>query len=109
MILDRIVVGLTDASLAEKLQLDPEFTLKTAITKAQQSEMVKKQQAVVRVDIPYVDGIHKRKPSKIKDPQRVNRNNVLGVEKFLPMPDRIALPKTLYVIDVKERTFSISV
>ena len=68
MIRDRIVVGLTDASLAEKLQLNPELTLETAITKARQSEMVKKQQAVVRADIPYVDGIHKRKPSKDKRP-----------------------------------------
>ena len=37
---------------------------------------------------------------KIKDPQRVNRNIVLHVEKLLPMPDRIALQKTLFVIDV---------
>ena len=62
MIRDRIIVGLTDASLAEKLQLDPELTLETAITKARQSEMVKKQQVVVRADILYVDDIHKRKP-----------------------------------------------
>ena len=68
MIRDRIVVGLTDASWAGKLQLNPELTLETAITKAQQSEMVKKQQAVVRADIPYVDGIHKRKLSKDKSP-----------------------------------------
>ena len=40
---------------------------------------------------------------KIKDPQKVNRNIVLRVEKLLPMPDRIALQKTLYVIDVKRR------
>ena len=40
---------------------------------------------------------------KIKDPQRVNRNIVLRVEKLLPMPDRITLQKTLYVIDVKRR------
>ena len=51
-------------SLPEKLQLNPELTLEAAITKAQQSEMVKKQQAVVRVAIPYVDDIHKRKLSK---------------------------------------------
>ena len=53
MIHNHIVVGLTDASLAEKLHLDPELTLETAITKAWQSEMVKKQQTVVRVDIPH--------------------------------------------------------
>ena len=43
MTCDCIVVELNDASLAEKLQLNPELTLETAITKAWQSEMVKKQ------------------------------------------------------------------
>ena len=66
MIRDRIIVGLTDTSLAERSQLDLELTLEIAITKARQSKMVKKQQAVVRADTPYVDGIHKRKPSKDK-------------------------------------------
>ena len=42
MIHDCIVVGLTGTSLAEKLQLDPELTLETAITKTQQLEMMKK-------------------------------------------------------------------
>ena len=47
---------------------------------------------------------------KIKGPQRINRNTVLGVEKLLPMPDRIALQKTLYIIDVKRRDiFNLSV
>ena len=76
MIRDRIVVGLTDMSLAEKLELSPKLTLETAITKARQSEMVKKQQAVVRADIPYVDGIHKRKPSKDKRPTAVQTVSV---------------------------------
>ena len=65
MIRDCIVVELTDASLAEKLQLGPELTL---ITKARQSETVKKQQAVVRADIPYVGGICNQKPVKDKKP-----------------------------------------
>ena len=34
MIRDRIVVGLRDASLSEKLQLDSKLTLETAVTKA---------------------------------------------------------------------------
>ena len=50
MIRDHIVVGIADANLrlAEKLQLDSNLTLKTAIAKAQESETVKKQQSVVR-------------------------------------------------------------
>ena len=45
MIRDRIVVGLRDGKLAEKLQL---LTLDKAVNQARQSEGVKKQQAVVR-------------------------------------------------------------
>ena len=50
MIRDRIVVGLRDASLSEKLQLDSELTLEKAVTKAQQAETVRQQQSVVRGD-----------------------------------------------------------
>ena len=42
MIRDRIVVGLQDASLSERLQMDPELTLDKAIFTARQSEAVKK-------------------------------------------------------------------
>ena len=42
MIRDRIVVGLLDAKLSEKLQLDPELTLPKAVNQARQSEAVKK-------------------------------------------------------------------
>ena len=47
MIRDRIVVGLLDTALSEKLQLDPDLTLEKAITSARQWEMVRKQQPVL--------------------------------------------------------------
>ena len=50
MIRDRIVVGLKDDKLSEKLQLNAELTLKQAIDQARQSEAVKKQQAFMRSD-----------------------------------------------------------
>ena len=50
MIRDRIVVGLRDAALSEKVQLDPDLTLEKAVASACQRERVKKQQAVVRGD-----------------------------------------------------------
>ena len=46
MIRDRIVVGIQNQKLAEKLQLDLELTLDKAITMVQQSEAVKEQQTV---------------------------------------------------------------
>ena len=48
MIRDRIVVGLRDGKLAEKLLLDSELTLEKPVNQARQSETIKKQQAVVR-------------------------------------------------------------
>ena len=48
MIRDCIVVGLRDAKLSEKLQLDPELTLEKAVTQVRQSESIKKQQPLVR-------------------------------------------------------------
>lgn len=48
MIRDRLVVGLLDSRLSEKLQMDSELTLEKAVTSSRQSELVKKQQSVVR-------------------------------------------------------------
>ena len=48
MIRDRIVVGLQDVSLSEKLQLDPDLTLEKAVTAARQKEAVKQQQSTLR-------------------------------------------------------------
>ena len=56
MIGDRIVVGLLDAKLSEKLQLDPELTLPKAVNQARQSEAVKKQQTLMRNDFKESTG-----------------------------------------------------
>ena len=50
LIRDRIVVGIRDSKLSEKLQLDSELTLEKAITKVRQSETVHAQQTVLRGD-----------------------------------------------------------
>ena len=47
LIRDRIVVDLKDRKLSEQLQLDPKLTLEKAVTKAKQSETVKKQQTFI--------------------------------------------------------------
>ena len=48
MIQDRIVVGIINAKLSEKLQLDAELTLEKAVTQAHQAETVRQQQPLVR-------------------------------------------------------------
>ena len=45
MIRDRLVVGLRDAALSEKLQMDADLSLQTAISTARQRESVRKQQS----------------------------------------------------------------
>ena len=67
MIRDRIVVGLLNPRLSEKLQMDDKLTLESAVTQARQSEAVKLQQAVVRghVDIDAIDR-RKQKPNRLQ-------------------------------------------
>jgi len=48
LIHDRIVVGIRDTFLAEKLQMDPKLTLQKAVNAVRQSEAVKSQQATVK-------------------------------------------------------------
>ena len=48
MIRDRLVVGLGDSKLSEKLQLDPELALKKAITQVHQAVTVKQQQPLLQ-------------------------------------------------------------
>ena len=69
MIRDRIVVGLADQKLSEKLQLDADLTLEKAINTVRQSESVRSQQSIVRgqedANQPAkVDRVHKSKPEK---------------------------------------------
>ena len=48
MIRYRIIVGLPDSNLSERLQTGPKLNLNKAITMARQRETVREQQAVVR-------------------------------------------------------------
>lgn len=75
LIRDRLVVGLTDKRLSERMQLDPDLTLQRAINMARQSEEVKRQQSSLRgdsrgeaSDAKSVDRVHKisRKPVRTK-------------------------------------------
>ena len=76
LIRDRLVVGLLDKGLYERMQLDAELTLDKAVRMARQSEEVKKQQISLRGDnsaqIP---------DSKSVDRIRVGKNSVPAVSK----------------------------
>uniref|UniRef100_A0A147BN06 RNA-directed DNA polymerase n=1 Tax=Ixodes ricinus TaxID=34613 RepID=A0A147BN06_IXORI len=67
LIRDRLVVGLLDVGLSEKLQLDPQLTLQTATQKARNSEIVKKQQSELREKAEQnaaLDEIRRPRPRK---------------------------------------------
>ena len=60
MVRDRIVVGIKDSKLSEKLQMDNELTLEKAISLARNSESIKQQQTTVRSDLltePHIEQI----------------------------------------------------
>ena len=67
LIRDRIVVGLRDSRLSEKLQLQADLTLESAVTAARQTEQVKKQQASLKGELvgdgkqKQVDAVEKEK------------------------------------------------
>ena len=54
LIRDRIVVGLADARLSERMQMDQDLNLEKAINMARQSEEIKKQQNTLRSDASSV-------------------------------------------------------
>ena len=54
LIRDRIVVGLADARLSERMQMDQDLNLEKAINMARQSEEIKKQQNTLRNDASSV-------------------------------------------------------
>ena len=75
LICDRIVVGIRDKALSEKLQLKANFTLEKAMNFARQEETVRKQQIVLRDDAKQsIDAVGVRKFSKVRMNQ-VNQVN----------------------------------
>ena len=73
MIRDRIVVGVRDAKLSEKMQLETALTLAMAVKMVRECESIKKQQAVVRTDkMPQsvnVDAVKTAKQKKFRKKQ----------------------------------------
>ena len=92
LVRDRIVVGIKDGKLSEKLQLEADLPLDSCITKVWQSESVKKQQGVVKgdrddkmtvEDVKYASTDRSGKPQG----QHPNHQVVVGVEGHFPIPD----------------------
>ena len=63
MIRDRIVVGLKDLALSEKLQMDPDLTLLKATETAREREAIKQQQEILRKEETQIDIVSQDKKS----------------------------------------------
>ena len=98
MIDDRIVVGLQDAALSEKLQMDKDLTLDKAVASARQREAVKKQQAVVRGEDghPHVDTVRAKKQFQKGKPGGDRQWRSPGGDRRLPpqRPSPATMPTT---------------
>ena len=78
MIRDRIVVGIIDHGLSERLQLDAKLTLESAKTLVRQREAVHEQQAILRTTPKTelaVDQVQHRPPFKRGGPARETRSS----------------------------------
>ncbi|GBM00677.1 hypothetical protein AVEN_182416-1 [Araneus ventricosus] len=65
LIRDRIVVGIRDKNLSEKLQLDADLTLTKVIERVRLSEVVKEQQEkLIEKDSASINAISPNKPAK---------------------------------------------
>ena len=78
MIRDRLVVGLQDAKVSLKLQMDPELTLKNAVITASQSETVRKQQLIVRPSEqpPNIDQVISKPRMLNKEKSRMPKGHI---------------------------------
>ena len=86
MIRDRIVVGIRDAHLSEKLQLDSSLTLTKAVQQARGAEAVKQQQSLVRGEGHGV-GVGAKKPDTPVGAVGKGRGRGRGRQKpFRPSP-----------------------
>ena len=86
MIRDRIIVGLHDSSLSEKLQLEPELTLEKAVTSAHQGESVKK---IVRAEesSPNIDTMHSKQIQGETEEPTANKPTLKQYRKANPVTD----------------------
>ena len=76
MIRDRLVVGIRDTALSEKMQMDPNLTLKTAKKSIRQREAVHEQQQTLKnITDGNLDAIRPHRPLNSGDNRRRNRAN----------------------------------
>ena len=87
LIWDKLVVGIHDATLSEKLQLDAKLTLDKAVTAVHQSEAIKSQQSTVRERMTKIASL--LEPFNIAIHQHGGDNKMDGQDMSVPDPSVI--------------------
>ena len=64
MVRDRIVVGLKDKALSEKIQLEADLTLEKPINQARKKELVRKQQCIIGQEGPSASNVDRVKSTR---------------------------------------------
>ena len=64
MVRDRIVVGLKDETLSEKLQLEADLTLEKEVNQTRQKELVQQQQGTIREEGPSASNVDRVKSAR---------------------------------------------
>ena len=94
MVRHRLVVGLKNQVLFERLQMDLELTLKTAVDLARNSERMKKQQVLRNDDRNLsVEALRQELSRNLEDPLEMALNHVTGVVIMHYIKEQNALPK----------------
>ena len=111
MIRDHIVVGLRDARLSEKFQLDGALTLDKAVSTVRQAEAVQEQQAALRMDGTNtpIGSVNKTKQTKqwpTRQPNSPGGKPAFGAVPSLTTVDRCALPEMLLAGNIQGRDTS---
>ena len=70
MIRDRIMVGIRDSRLSQKMQMEADLTLEKAVSLARQNETVKTQQPTVRGELPQETSIEAVRGVKVPQKAR---------------------------------------
>lgn len=89
MIRDRIVVGLIDANVSQKLQLDSDLTLKKAQDIVRETDAVKKQQSELRNKADFLNNdIDFIRSTKHKKSRREQNNKATGKSNQKDLPSK---------------------
>ncbi|UYV73824.1 K02A2.6-like [Cordylochernes scorpioides] len=97
MIKDRLVVGVKNLQLSEKLQLEPNLTLERAILAACQTECVKQQQTILRSTTTQAANVDQVYEKKIVTTKKV-KLHVMGKFTVLIEKDGRSIPREIFVV-----------